>query len=406
MTHARLLGLICAALLAIPSAAAFGVPDAEEGREREGTRGHIVATLTPSPDQAPQLSPDREADLAVLADEHDLHPDEARRRFGWQDDAALAVTRLKEAWPENFTYALVDSSADPHLTIAFKGAPPDHLDESFEGLPVPVHIIADVGYSEIEFHDEVADSHYGAIAHYGTQHIASGGDPVNGEIEVVVDSRQINRLNLDDVKPSAALKGANVSVRHEPVAVGHHDTILGGGALSTCTAGWPVNTQANPSVVGVTTAAHCGNNQDYFGRDVLEYVAAMTSTRGDVQWHRAYGEAIDNGFYTTSSTTRAVTAAADPLVNQTLYRYGRTTGQENDTVFGTGRCRGNYCGLVVMDHDEASSGDSGGPWFSGNTAYGVHSGACYRSGTSGSLGDCFTPVRAANSALALWVRTY
>lgn len=349
MTHARLLGLICAALLAIPSAAAFGVPDAEEGREREGTRGHIVATLTPSPDQAPQLSPDREADLAVLADEHDLHPDEARRRFGWQDDAALAVTRLKEAWPENFTYALVDSSADPHLTIAFKGAPPDHLDESFEGLPVPVHIIADVGYSEIEFHDEVADSHYGAIAHYGTQHIASGGDPVNGEIEVVVDSRQINRLNLDDVKPSAALKGANVSVRHEPVAVGHHDTIL---------------------------------------------------------WHRAYGEAIDNGFYTTSSTTRAVTAAADPLVNQTLYRYGRTTGQENDTVFGTGRCRGNYCGLVVMDHDEASSGDSGGPWFSGNTAYGVHSGACYRSGTSGSLGDCFTPVRAANSALALWVRTY
>lgn len=164
--------------------------------------------------------------------------------------------------------------------------------------------------------------------------------------------------------------------------------------------------QSNANIVGVTTAAHCSNSQTYFGRDVLEYAGAMTSTQGDVQWHQAFGEGIDNAFYVTNTSTRAVTQAADPLRNQLLYRYGRNTGQKNDTVYALGRCRSVYCGLVVMNHDEAAVGDSGGPWFSGNTAYGVHSGACYLDGSSGAIGDCFTPVRAANSALRIWVRTY
>lgn len=42
-----------------------------------------------------------------------------------------------------------------------------------------------------------------------------------------------------------------------------------------------------------------------------------------------------------------------------------------------------------MHNREADSGDSGGPWFYGNTAYGIHSG--YKS-IWGFTRDVFTPV--------------
>jgi hypothetical protein len=33
-----------------------------------------------------------------------------------------------------------------------------------------------------------------------------------------------------------------------------------------------------------------------------------------------------------------------------------------------------YCGLTMMDSGPTLGGDSGGPWFDGATAYGIHSG--------------------------------
>jgi streptogrisin C len=39
-----------------------------------------------------------------------------------------------------------------------------------------------------------------------------------------------------------------------------------------------------------------------------------------------------------------------------------------------GVCDGNVCNLVQMATHLTAGGDSGGPWFSGNTAYGVHRG--------------------------------
>jgi hypothetical protein len=91
-----------------------------------------------------------------------------------------------------------------------------------------------------------------------------------------------------------------------------------------------------------------------------------------------------------------VTSWANPVEGQSLCKYGKNTHYTCDVTFKDNECRDNYCDMMTMQHRYAASGDSGGPWFAGNTAYGVHSG--YKT-LSSSLRDMFTPVSTAFGAL-------
>ena len=50
------------------------------------------------------------------------------------------------------------------------------------------------------------------------------------------------------------------------------------------------------------------------------------------------------------------------------------THQKCDDVRRLSVCSGIYCKLVEMDTRTAEAGDSGAPYFSGGTAYGIHRG--------------------------------
>lgn len=65
------------------------------------------------------------------------------------------------------------------------------------------------------------------------------------------------------------------------------------------------------------------------------------------------------------------------------------------------RCRGSYCGLVMMFNREAGGGDSGGPWYLGNNGYGIHSGyVTYLL----LVRDVWSPVRAAATNMGTTVK--
>lgn len=79
-----------------------------------------------------------------------------------------------------------------------------------------------------------------------------------------------------------------------------------------------------------------------------------------------------------------------------LCKYGQTSGHTCDTTYLDNQCRDGYCDMMTMVHRYAAPGDSGGPWYSGNTAYGIHSGfvtiwAAQR--------DMFTPINRPCSVL-------
>ena len=81
----------------------------------------------------------------------------------------------------------------------------------------------------------------------------------------------------------------------------------------------------------------------------------------------------------TSSTDRVVRDVANPSVGQVVCKWGRYSGYGCGTVAFTNRCytysgEGTFCGLVAIGSSITLGGDSGGPWFFGNTATGGHTG--------------------------------
>jgi hypothetical protein len=141
-------------------------------------------------------------------------------------------------------------------------------------------------------------------------------------------------------------------------------------------------------IKGFLTAAHCGNTQSYFGYNGQSYAttfkAELNTARKDMQWHStASGEFAE--FYANSTTARrqvtSATGWADQAEGSVACHRGQTTGYScgtiTDKTFQTSTCNGNNpCEFTWVRVEggalACSGGDSGGPWFLGNSAYGIH----------------------------------
>ncbi|WP_059009593.1 S1 family peptidase [Streptomyces specialis] len=136
-----------------------------------------------------------------------------------------------------------------------------------------------------------------------------------------------------------------------------------------CTEGFPTwyTNSSQTTLIGPTTGSSFPGN-DY---GIVRYDNTAVSHPGTVNLY--------NG------TTRDITGAANPVNGQAVQRSGSTTGLRSGSVTGlnytvnygggdivSGLTRTNVC---------AEPGDSGGPFFSGNTALGL---------TSGGSGNCTT----------------
>jgi len=122
---------------------------------------------------------------------------------------------------------------------------------------------------------------------------------------------------------------------------------------------------------------------------------------GDWQWHSSSEDEADD-FYYDFGVRRDVAAQGNPVVGQTLCRFGHTTGARCDQVRANGSCRGTICRLTLMQNRYADSGDSGGPWYYGNSAYGIHSGYVL---ASFQYRDQFTPLLYSGDALNVYLRS-
>jgi streptogrisin C len=172
-------------------------------------------------------------------------------------------------------------------------------------------------------------------------------------------------------------------------------TVRGGYSLSTdtveadCTSGIPIS-QGGQS--GLATAMHCPNGLRYGGVNdtgIIQYRnAASTTSSGahiDLQWHSTLsGNSTSASFYVAPSTIRSVNAANNAVVNDYVCHYGLGSYMETgngygcDYVYQLAVCYTpedlEFCGLAALDSHITTFGDSGGPWFNGNTMKGVHSG--------------------------------
>lgn len=134
-----------------------------------------------------------------------------------------------------------------------------------------------------------------------------------------------------------------------------------------CTAGFSV-IDSN-GVKGITTAGHCDNDLYYDGTPV-PFVSGTTGGDFDIQWHRGDQAFVVKNWIYDGTYGRSILGQVfreNQAVGFFVCKYGITTGPAcayigSTTVNGVN---------VRVDYISVRPGDSGGPWFLGNDAYGT-----------------------------------
>lgn len=191
-------------------------------------------------------------------------------------------------------------------------------------------------------------------------------------------------------------------VEEETVRGGARLTLPGTNTLS-CTSAFTVKRVSDTSNQGILTARHCFDPPLWYsGRDVLAGTQFLTAKKGDVLYRRST-ESVGTTFYYAPGETRKVFGAKTPVKDQLLCLFGRTTKGVCDYVKYPARCFAGSCNYVQMRHHFSDHGDSGGPWYSGHYAYGIHDGAILNSAGNPTW-SYFTPVKNILSGMDLQLK--
>ncbi len=188
---------------------------------------------------------------------------------------------------------------------------------------------------------------------------------------------------------SGVVDAGAFSPRVGPLAEENIDIYGGLGLSGGCTSGFSTRTTTGGQR-GISTAGHCPNSESYGGHN-LPFQAERFQGSQDVQWH-----SIPSGDTARPWVYDGIAGGSTPyyrVITGTLGRSGQPVGA---LVCSYGVATHYRCGRIVWKNyapsyvpsaqatfivlhndngdDIANLGDSGGPWFSGGTAYGIHSG--------------------------------
>lgn len=330
-------------------------------------------------------------DLEYLAGQKGISLQAAVDRYAWNDNFALAVATAREAHPDAFTAAEI--VGDRGAWVAFAAGAPDAAIEIIDEFKkayamVAVEVRPDFGFTEAQLEKAIAAVHYAVFEAANVRDASTSFDFETRQITTVValDSG-VPDAALDELRDGATDSLVNAGlgglldsiavtiVRSNLPSLGDAVDInahIGGERISTCTTGFVV--QNASGVRGVSTAGHCSNTQSDDG-DALTYRAGHEGMHGDFQWHTGPDIEPDD-FYSGDAATaevarRDVAGIGAPVVGQSLCKNGKTTFKDCLEVIQLNVCHFALCNMVQMDHRTVDSGDSGGPWFWGNTAYGL-----------------------------------
>lgn len=187
--------------------------------------------------------------------------------------------------------------------------------------------------------------------------------------------------------PVVFVETSNGPVRAEAIVRGGLDLNRdGNNNIAECTAGFTAKRNGNR---GVTTARHCRDRLRIGAAGAGDAISINPAVADydaiDIQFHRTL---TGNG-HTTYKTFRAtgrggsdyrpVTAVSNAPMGSVVCHWGRTSGYSCDFVEDQDRCvtyasGRRWCGLDETQNNISAGGDSGGPWFLGQTARGIHSG--------------------------------
>jgi hypothetical protein len=409
---------VAIAVVAATSATASGYLAGQlEGEPRIGPHGEVYqpdgTVLLPGNvfiDFGEQeVTPAQLEDYQLTAEEEGITLAEAIDRYAWQDEFLVVIEQLAAGFPDDYAGARI---LDDGLAawIAFRGEVPDLAVDLVGGLPKPVALVGDRGFGEQELLDALEAAHYGVHQRPEVTFAASSFDLETGMISIDAEpAGELGSIEKEQLRQSLQpAPGPNPAITYQVQMVddlpdyqfeGH---MRGGAYLAPeqsrsrsipgqCTTGFSVRTNSD-SARGVATAGHCAASvvrryyQNHGSTSWSSYGRQNwhVGSRGDVGWYGPHANPLPH-FYSGWGAIRLVYANRATAEGKRLWVFGTTSGQRSAIVRKLGNCVGSICRLVATDRSVTQGGDSGGPWYSGNTAIGIHS------GTYGGLSQ-FTPT--------------
>ena len=222
------------------------------------------------------------------------------------------------------------------------------------------------------------------------------GVPVESEIDVI--GNRVKLFVVDRAELESALSESGVQLPNKVdiiTVVGLSrtttDDLFAGFELDSpsepdlpCTSGFAVTHSDGRE--GITTAGHCPNDETYDTK-ALPFVVGYVGGSHDVQWHEAPDFTL-RGLMKDGTNNRYVHGTkhrSQQSVGAYVCKYGRATSYGCGNIVAKdlrpaadsacqGSCSYSPTFIRVRNSggaDLANIGDSGGPWFSGNTAYGI-----------------------------------
>ena len=336
--------------------------------------GHVTSAAVTQPPNVTSPSKDAVQDVALA---FGISFDEAERRAALQELAQLIRPAARAAdvgylgiWINDANDALVYASTD--LSQAARALAPF-------SMPEDTIEYQQARFSEAEL-TKLMDSARSALAR-------SGAIPPNANLwvdklgEYVVLELPIGGVGLDTVRQESADLGiTNFRVMAADTGVTEGATIRGGVAATTCTWGFKA---FQGSTARMLTAGHCGNTQAWGGIN-LPFVTGkeVNSGNADGQVHSVPApHGASNTIVLEDGTFRTITSRrswSNMDIGDAVCHVGKTTGLSCGAISAVNGAQavggGTNVPRVTGTFLEAQPGDSGGPVFSGNAAFGLYEG--------------------------------
>jgi hypothetical protein len=304
-------------------------------------------------------------DAAAYASQFRVSLQEGGRRLQLQEAVDALNARLTEEQAATFAGLSIEHSPEFHVIARFTRKGEETIRPYLSPALAEIVRVEPARFTLRQLERRLEASYHRVLA---------AGIPAAGGVDVRANRAEVHVLRGRSAAARAVLgegDAAVIEVDHLPQ---EEISMYGGLGISTCTTGFTVRNSAGTR--GVSTAGHCGNSQSLSGYS-LTFRSEAYSGSYDIQWHNASGHTFPNTIKVGSST-RSITGTrsrANQTVGSQVCKQGKTTGYTCGTISTTSYCASGACTWVRVAGNGTNlseGGDSGGPWFSGNTAYGSH----------------------------------
>jgi streptogrisin C len=331
-------------------------------------------------------------DAAKYASQFGVPQAEALRRLKAQQESVAATDAVAREFADRLAGISIEHSPGYRIVVLLTGTEPV-ADRSAAGVPIVFRTGARATHA-----DAVAAMRRHLIdlrdALPGAR--GAGYDQRTGEVVLLVRPADAARFGLDAIRARAeALSGVPVRVVADAL-IQSNMTVDGGGRVegvnlltgrrNRCTTAFVVT---NGQVNAITTAAHCPDQLTYVEADGSSVTLPMIGS-----WGAAYRDVQINGtadspdplFYSdrAAGSLRQVEtwrSVASTRAGDFVCHYGESSGYSCATVELTDYAPpGDLCGgpcsptWVTVQGPSCVPGDSGGPVFSGDVAFGIAKG--------------------------------